>query len=152
MQVTGGLVVLYSVNDNLGLFRQKSLLLVFKDWFRDFPMFRRPITFSGNVSVQGNSAVTGVGSIKRNPVTLEERIGELELELTRVREDILTKEAALNNRIDEVKDEMSQAMTKHQTEILQISDNLERTAVGGFKLQGFGVLLALYGAGINALA
>ena len=43
LQVIGGLLVLYSLNDNLGLFRSQSLKSAIVGWFKDFPRAREPI-------------------------------------------------------------------------------------------------------------
>src|SRR3569623_26407 len=44
LQLTGGLLILYSINDNLGLFRQKSLCTIIRDWFHTIHRRRNPVT------------------------------------------------------------------------------------------------------------
>src|SRR3972149_3370572 len=46
MQVVGGLIVLHSVDANLGLFRNHSLATAVISWFRECPIFRRTVTIS----------------------------------------------------------------------------------------------------------
>lgn len=151
MQVIGGLVVLYSLNDNLGLFRNKSFLSVFLGWWRDFPVFGRPITLSAHVSAQANASATASATIGWNPTTLEERVSALEYQMKDVSKNILITEKALNTRIDTVRDDLSATLTQLQTDLSRLTEKLEKTTVGGFKAQLFGVLLAIYGAGISVL-
>ena len=59
LQIVGGLIVLYSVNDNLGLFKSQSLCSTIADWFKAFPIVREPIALSGS----GSTSTSGSGTL-----------------------------------------------------------------------------------------
>lgn len=146
LQVVGGLIVLYSVNSNLGLFRDQHIGSVIIGWFRSFPLFRKPVMVSGSAS--GSIALSGSGriSVRRATTTIEEKIAEMERQLDELRQNVNEDIQAVNARIGQVHTELSNAVTTNTATLNQLSSRLEFATVGGFKQQAFGVLLAVYGA------
>ena len=144
--MVGGLIVLYSVNTNLGLFRDKHFGHIIIDWFRSFPLFRKPVTIS--VSGSASTAVSGSAriSVRRVTNTVEERIVELERQLEEFRQYVNEDIQVVNARIANVRSELSTALAANTATLSQLSSRLELATVGGFKQQAFGVLLAVYGA------
>ena len=79
MQIVGGLVVLHSVNDNLGLFRSQSLLSVVTEWFRSFPLIKRTTAMSVGIAMSsGSASALGFGAVVKAPATLEQRVALIE--------------------------------------------------------------------------
>jgi hypothetical protein len=152
LQVVGGLIVLRAVNQNLGLFRSQSFTSVVVDWFREFPLIRRATSVtlagSGSISITGSASLTG----KRAANTLEERLAEAERQIEEVRTLVTTKTTELNSRIDSVKSELSSSIDSHGKTVRALTEKIERAAVGGFKEQAFGVMLAIYGAVVSVFA
>jgi hypothetical protein len=152
LQVVGGLIVLRAVNQNLGLFRSQSFTSVVVDWFREFPLIRRATSVtlagSGSLSITGSASLTG----KRAANTLEERLAEAERQIEEVRTLVATKTTELNSRIDSVKSELSSSIDSHGKTVRALTEKIERAAVGGFKEQAFGVMLAIYGAVVSVFA
>ena len=146
LQMVGGLIVLYSVNTNLGLFRDKHFGHIIIDWFRSFPLFRKPVTIS--VSGSASTAVSGSAriSVRRVTNTVEERIVELERQLEEFRQYVNEDIQVVNARIANVRSGLSTALAANTATLSQLSSRLELATVGGFKQQAFGVLLAVYGA------
>lgn len=148
MQLGVVLILLYSLNANLLLFLRKTLPSIVADWFDGFQFKKRNITLSANGVASTSSFGSLTVSVGRTAMTLEERITEIEKQVKENKEAMLAKEAALNSRIEVVSAEMSQQAVKSQAAINELSNKLQETAVGGFKLQLFGALLAVYVAGI----
>jgi hypothetical protein len=152
LQVVGGPIVLRAVNQNLGLFRSQSFTSVVVDWFREFPLIRRATSVtlagSGSISITGSASLTG----KRAANTLEERLAEAERQIEEVRTLVTTKTTELNSRIDSVKSELSSSIDSHGKTVRALTEKIERAAVGGFKEQAFGVMLAIYGAVVSVFA
>lgn len=146
LQVAGGLIVLYSVNMNLGLFRDQHFGHIVIEWFRSCPLLRRSVTIS--LSASGSVAVSGIArvSVCRVTNTLEEKIAELERQLDEFRQHVKEDIQAVNTRIDQVHTELSTAVTTNTTTLNQVSSRLELATIGGIKQQAFGVFLAVYGA------
>lgn len=85
LQVVGGVLVLYSLNENLGLFRSQSLAGVFLSWVKSFPLVRHA-TASGNIFLTGLIASGGAtASARLASTTLEERVAALEVQINEVR-------------------------------------------------------------------
>ncbi len=152
LQVTGGLIILYSVNDNLGLFKSKSLVTAFGEWLRAFPLVRKPVVvnLSGAASIAiGGSATLSVG---RAASSLEERIAKLELEIQSVRRELQNAVAEANRQLESAKEELGKRISETHRQLNELTQKVERSAVGGIKFQFFGVLLAVYGAVTSVFA
>jgi hypothetical protein len=152
LQVTGGLIILCSVNDNLGLFKSKSLIAVFSEWLRAFPLARKPVvvTFSGAAGIAiGGSAALSVG---RAASSLEERVAKLEQELQSVRRELQNAVAEANRQLESAKEELGKRIGETHRQLNELNEKVERSAVGGIKFQFFGILLAVYGAVTSVFA
>jgi len=152
MQIVGGLIVLYSVDSNLGLFRNKSLAAAVIAWFRECPIFVRSVT----ISATGNASCSATGSLSasviRAATTVEERLAELERRIEELRSEIAEQNRSIRSRIEEVRSELSSSITSNQSALNKLSKQLESATVGGFKQQAFGVMLVIYGAVISVFA
>lgn len=152
LQLVGGIIVLYSVNANLGLFREQHFGGIIIGWFKSFPLFRKSVTV--NVSGCGGIVVGGSArfSVRRAANTLEEKVAELERQLNEFRQHVNEDIQAVNVRVAQVHTELSTAVATNTVTLNQLSSRLELATVGGFKQQAFGVLLAAYGAVTSVFA
>ncbi|MGF1568998.1 MAG: hypothetical protein ACFCVD_13170 [Nodosilinea sp.] len=153
MQILGGLIVLHSINSNLGIFRNQTLSSIVVSWFRDFPLGKRPrvISLSARMLSQSSSSNPTM-HIGQSPTTLEERIVELGHQVEKVRLEARAQDALVSQRFNKVEEEFSVSITSNQSALNQLSAKIEEVTVGGFKLQAFGVLLAIYGAVVSVFA
>jgi hypothetical protein len=152
LQVVGGLIVLYSVNANLGLFRNQHLGDIVMGWFQSFPLFRKAVTISATCFANANSFGNARISVRRVTHTVEEKVAELERQLDEFRQHFDEDINAVNARIAHVHSELSTAVTANTSALNQLSSKLELATVGGLKQQAFGVLLAVYGAVTSVFA
>lgn len=152
LQVVGGLIVLYSVNANLGLFREQHFVNIVIGWFKSFPLFQKSVT----INVTGSGGVAFVGSTRisvcRATNTIEEKVAELERQLDEFRQYVNEDFQAVNARVAQVHTELSKGVATNTVALNQLSSRLEFATVGGFKQQAFGVLLAVYGAVTSVFA
>ena len=146
LQVIGGLLVLYSVNDNQGLFRSQSLTSAIIGWFKDFPLVRRPVFLSGSASASASATATASATVTRMLDTFEERVAEIERKLAEVQIQIAHEVQTINVKIEDTKSELGKKITETSAKVTDLSKRLEHAAVGGFKFQALGVLFAIYGA------
>lgn len=153
LQVIGGLVVLHSVNESLGLFKGQSLWALVVAWLRQFP-FRRKVhhVLMAGIGHAGAFGGTAKISVERAATTIDERVDRLERQVVDLRRELNRSTAAVHQRIDDVRTELSTTLSTHKIALDQLASNLEKATVGGFKQQAFGVLLALYGAGTSVFA
>lgn len=152
LQIVGGVIVLLAIDGNLGLFRKQTLYSVVVAWFRDFPLIRRNVTIALSGVACSLAAGSITASVERRFTTVEERVAELERQIKELHTTIAQQKAALLGRIEEVKVELGKGLASNQTAIQELSARIETSAVGGFKQQGFGVLLAIYGAIVSVFA
>lgn len=152
MQVVGGLIVLYSVDSNLGLFRNQSLVTAVLAWFRECPIFMRSITLSASASASCSATASISATVIRAATTIEERLAALESRFEEFRSEMATQHQAIHSRIEDVKLELSNSIASNQSELRKLSDQVEKATVGGFKQQAFGVMLVIYGAVTSVFA
>ena len=147
LQVLGGTLILYSLDQNLGMFRERSLLATFGQWLREFPLQRetRIVAMVGScdsVSMSGSGTVTS----RRGPSSLEERVAQLELELKEAQESLRRELLAVESRLNGKLSEHGSRLEATRDQLAALSAKVTEVAVGNFKVQAFGVLLAVYGA------
>ena len=152
LQMLGGLLILYAINDNLGLFRSQSLLGSIRAWLQSFPFIRRNVVITGSsVAVLG---ITGsaAGTVSQKFATLKERVAYLEREIHLVRRELQAGLADAKRQLEQAKSELQARIDVAVRQVAELREKVERATVGGFKLQGYGVLLALYGAVTSVFA
>jgi len=151
VQIAGGLLVLYSLNQNIGTFRRGSLFSVIAQWYRDFPLIRRNIELRAE-SI-GTSAVLGTPAliVTRSYETIEERLKEIERRIDENLQLLIKKEEKLYERIGQIETDLRNETHRTSSEIAKVKQVLDDTLVGDISIQVFGVLLVLYGAVLSFL-
>ena len=148
-QSLGGVIIVYSINDNMGMFKNQNMFQIIWNWCKSFPLFRRSVVVGvmgvGGLGIAGSAE----GHVSRRCDTLEERVEELERQLGYCRELIYRKESEILIKLSTVKTDFEKQLATHSDSINQLSQKLESSIVGGFKFQIFGVILAIYGAVIS---
>lgn len=152
LQVGGGLIVLYSIDANLGLFRNRKLVTTVIGWFAECPIISRSVTLSATGCSMSSATSSCTASITRVAKTLEERVAEVERLLLEFRSEVTEQNRAMRSHIQEVKTELSTAIASNQAALNGLSDRVVEASVGGFKGQIFGTFLAIYGASTSVFA
>lgn len=152
LQAGGGLLILHSINDNLGLFRGQSILRSISSWIRSFPVVRKLIVLEANASASMSWSATGSVSVRAPATSIDERIQHLEADLAALKQQVQCDVAALTASVQSTKAEAQEKITLTSTRLEFISKQVETASVGGFKVQIFGVFLALYGAVTSVFA
>ena len=152
LQLTGGLLILYSINDNLGLFRRQSLLAAAIAWFKSFPTAGKSVTIQ--LSGVGTAGMVGSATLTTGtpPKTVEERVARLEEGLSSLRQEVAANVTQAQRQLLEAKAELGSRIDSTANQVSELTKKVEHAAVGGFKLQAFGVLLAIYGAVTSVFA
>jgi hypothetical protein len=152
LQIVGGLIVLASINANLGLFRRQNLFSAFKVWISEFPQLRIHHvihTASGHIKLGGArasiSAYIAGGSV-------EERLASLQRQVDATNARIASLEKEQEERMQAMNASLTNSIASAKSELSELASKVEAATVGGFKQQLFGVLIALYGAIISLAA
>ncbi len=151
LQVVGGLIVLYSINEDIGTFKHGNLLSMGTRWLKDFPLFRRSVT----IHVASIASVGAVGTstvrVVLKPKNIEERLDQLEMRIEENRQLVLSTEKTLKEKNDTVRVELENATSTNASELRTLRELLGDSMVGSIGVQLFGVLLLVYGAVLNIL-
>jgi hypothetical protein len=149
VQVTGGLLVLISIDSNIGILRGSSLDEEFIQYLRSCPLFKR-----GAVAKPGTGNIFYTGGrpeVRTRPVpkTVEERLDYLQEQFDTLQKQLEKKLKSLNEKIDQKSKEMSASLNALSQSLRKFENCVDQISVGGAKFQFFGVLLLIYGAIIN---
>jgi len=145
-QLFGGLLVLYSIDSNIGIIKRKNLYDIFRAYLKEFPLIKRHVTIQAH---SGAMTLTG-GKVKlrvtRNPKTLDEKIEYLQEQLNEVRREVETETTELHKKIDTRAEAIDARLNDTQETIKNIETKIEEVSIGGIKIQIFGLLLVVYGS------
>ncbi|RFC33088.1 MAG: hypothetical protein DID91_2727703235 [Candidatus Nitrotoga sp. MKT] len=98
--MVGGLLILYSIDSNIGVIKQKSLYSILTDYFKEFPLLKRSVV----IELQGAAIVMSGGKAKvtvgRNPQSIDEKLEYLQEQINEVKRDLEQKSKGLNEKID----------------------------------------------------
>jgi hypothetical protein len=84
-QLVGGLLILYSIDSNIGVIKQKSLLSILTSYFKEFPLIKRSVVIDAQcavIAVSGGKAKITVG---RNPQSVDEKIEYLQEQINELK-------------------------------------------------------------------
>jgi hypothetical protein len=145
-QLVGGLLILYSIDSNIGIIKEKNLFAVFINYLKEFPLIKR-----SPVVINGRGAAMAVGgkakfTVGRNPQTINEKLEYLQEQINEVKRNLEQESRELNEKIERKSKEMNAQIQKTKTALHNIESKIEEVSIGGIKAQLFGVLLMIYGA------
>lgn len=152
LQVAGGVIVLLSLDGNLGLFKQQTLLAALILWVKEFPRGNHRTISLGVGMATGLNMAASLTVGRRTPTTLEERVAQLEQRITEESERLRSFERSTAELLAAVRSELRQSIAAVDTGLRELTTKVERSAIGGLKQQLFGVLLAVYGAIVSVFA
>lgn len=146
LQSAGVVVVLYSLNKNMGVFKQASLYQRAFRWIKAFPLIKRDLKINVAGGIQVQSSVGNVTLQQWNKDwTPEQKIEELKSRIATCFEDASRSDQEIREKIESVKMELSSEVQKSNKSIAEVRSKLESATIGSVNPQFFGVLLAIYG-------
>jgi hypothetical protein len=153
LQVIGGLLVLYSIDSNLGLFEKGKLMTLGKRWLISHPFAKTEVE-TINLTASANFGVRFVleDSEREIPVSLDERVGLLFEYVERLKKDLSRQKELHEKLVKDLEDKLTERQASLSSSVNEIKNNLESVAIGGLKLQVFGVVLVIYGSILSYIA
>jgi hypothetical protein len=145
MQGLGALLVLLSIDGNLGLFRGHGVFAEMREYLLTYPRRQKSLTLVAASCGQANASGS-LASVRVRPTDIEGRVEALEKLFAELEVQVSEQRAEMLNRIHEVRNENREALNIHTQRVNDVAKKVEETAVGGMKLQAFGVGLALMGS------
>lgn len=150
LQAIGAILVLVSLDGNIGLFAGKGIVAAARAWVSDYPKKLSPHVLEGAASFQSSSSLSAALSIRTS--TLIERVAELERIVVELRAISLARHDELTKAITAAKVEAREANGQISNSLQALEKKLEISAVGGLRTQFFGVGLALIGSVLSVFS
>lgn len=151
LPLIGGLVILFSINENFQDFRYIDMFTSFKNYLKSCPLKKQ------NHVLQVGSASMSVTfgrptfTVKKHWNSTEEGLNELERRIEELYKYM--REITKNNDEDhtKIRSELKNLVDKNDEEIQQVSQRLDKTVMGNAIYQIFGILLIIYGFILNIM-
>lgn len=146
VQIIGGLLVLYSIDSNIGLFRNLGLVDTFKNYLSAFPLIKKHYVLnadSAHFDVSGGDVDL---IVNRKPKNVEEHLAYLQEQIDTLKQRVNNNHNKMQEKIESVNKVLTEKSDKTGGSVSDIQNKLEVYAIGGLKTQIFGVLLIIYGA------
>ncbi len=145
-QLVGGILILYSIDSNIGILKEKNLLILFSNYLKDFPF----ITKSYVINVKPGKFTITPGKAKitvtRNPQNIEEHFTYLQEQINSISTELEQSIEELNEKYTKVSNLVNTQTNENKTLIKKIESQIEDVSIGGLKIQLSGILLVFYGA------
>lgn len=145
-QILGGLLVLYSIDSNLGAMMQGSLLKSLLTYVRSCPIVRRDTVVqigAARMDMTGHPVTIRTGLPGKS---VEERLAQIERRLEWLKQDLNDEVSHLKSRIQAVDERVSKDLSKVRSEVSTVETKVTAISIGGMKIQILGVCLLVYGA------
>jgi len=146
LQLVGGILVLYSIDSNLGIMNNTSLLSLFLSYIKSFPLIKRSYTLkadSGTMKMTSHPAKLRVGGPTN---TIDEKIDYLQNQITWLKEDLNDEVKSLRGMVHSVEKRANTSISEIRGSIGSIDRKVKELSAGGIKTQIFGVLLMIHGS------
>ena len=145
-QVFGGIIILYTINSNIGLITTKSLFNHFWGYLNEFPLRKKGAII--NLPASTFTLSTGHVDITatKNPISMDEKIAYLQEQINEIKENIKWQYEEINEKISHSSIEMNNKIDNKNSEVKRLESTLGEVTIGGVKMQIFGVLLIILGA------
>ena len=150
LQVVGGFVVLQSVDANLGIFRDLSLVGVVVNWFRECPFYNKPVIIEVSIVESANISDACGATYIPPATTIEARLERVENRIEKISEQLKIQNQKFISFLNETTSSLEQKIVSNDSALNKLTKKIEMSTVGGFKQQSFGIMLVLYGAIISA--
>jgi hypothetical protein len=152
-QVSGGLLILYSIDSNLGHFKDNGLFKIFNGWFKACPIVKGK---NQVIQVSTIASTSTIGNVNlrsdKTPKTDAEKLAHLQQQIEWIREDNQKDKNELVVKIDNVSNKIDTNYTQTERSITLLNSKLESVTVGGLKWQVFGFNLLVYSAILSYVA
>lgn len=146
LQIVGGILVLYSIDSNLGIINNTSLLHMFFGYMKRFPLIKRSYTLSADSAkfeFMGYPAKFRVGGPHN---TIEEKVEYLQRQIDWLKEDLGEEVKRLNSMFAAAEAQTSEQVAALRKSVGSVERKVTELSAGGIQTQIFGVLLMIYGA------
>lgn len=155
LQILGIATVAWGIRETRALFGRPSLVTLFREWLRRFPVYGgRIVSASANITLEGTTLhARGYVSANAGPdATVEARIEALEKNLRYTNERIDHTQGEMDQTFRRQDDLLEQEQQTRATEDQEILARLEVTETGGLHISAVGALWLFVGVTLSTAA
>lgn len=153
LQLLGGLLIVYSIDSNMGLFKNRSLISLSLAWVKRFPGCKPKVIQLQTVSAVQRCEASRVSiTTHKAPKTIEEKIDDLYKKLGEHKTETQKDKLNFQSQLEAEKKLNQQNQASNSRVLTDMRNKLENISIGGLKLQLFGVNLLVYGAILSYVA
>lgn len=146
LQIIGGILILYSIDSNLGITNDTSLFGMFWGYMKRFPLIKRSYTRnvqSSHHKMTGYPAKIRVGGPQN---TIEEKVAYMQQQINWLKEDLDDELKHLKGMVAVVETKSNEQIAELRENVGSVERKVTTLSVGGIQAQIFGVLLMVHGA------
>lgn len=153
MQLSGGLLILISIDSKIELFKNNSLIGMVKSWYEKRPWKKqeKPKGAESSISITMPSLQVNARGYQE-PNTLEGKLELLQTKIDWINEDIKKNKKITDEKLQSLESAVSQNNNTQSQQINNLKNDLVHASIGGVKFQVFGVLLVFYSSVLSFFA
>jgi len=152
LQIIGGLLIIYSIDSNIGIVSNKSLYSFVKEWLVSIPLFTKSVTLqvdSCRSTMTGQPVKIRVGN---STETLEGKVEYLQKQIEWLKEDLNDEVKHLKEIQNNSEKRVNEEISKLNGKVGVIDTKMNKVSLGGVKIQFFGIMLMVHGSISSYLA
>jgi len=139
LSLGGGLVVLWSINEDFQDFRNRNMFSAIREYLKSCPLFLKHHVLDAEAGIYTTSFMSVNATVNH---ATRKVIKDFDEELNKIQKDT-------NEKIDKLRLEFYDLHGENKQGIIQVRNQLDKTIIGNVKYQIFGVLLIVYAFVVN---
>ena len=147
LQITGGLLIVYSIDSNIGIVSNKSIVGLAWRWLISIPIFSKSVVINAGTAelkMQGVSVKARGGFVSTD--TIEGKIENLQQQINWIKEDLNDEVKNIKNFHAKSEKTLITKINKLATLVNETDIKLNKVSLGGINIQLFGILLMIHGS------
>ena len=146
LQLAGGLLILYSIDSNIGIIHNSNIINVIKKWLADIPLFKKASTQT--ITLGGVSSKETFGNLRiyNTPKTTEEKISHLQTQIDWVKKDLEKQNMSLQQSVSKLQKATFKEINRIKSQLSSLEGAFKEMSVGSIKTQIMGVLFVVHGS------
>jgi len=146
LQLAGGLLILYSIDSNIGIIHNSNIIKVIKKWLAEIPLFKKPPTQTITVGSISSKETFGNARVYNTPKTIEEKIFHLQAQIDWVKEDLEKQNISLQQSISKLQKVSFKEIGNMKSQLSSLEGDFKEMSVGSVNPQIMGVLFVVHGS------
>lgn len=146
LQIVGGILVLYSIDSNLGITKDTSLFGMFWGYMKRFPLIKRSYTLNVNSAHHKMTVHPAKLRVGGPQSTIEEKVAYLQQQIDWLKEDLGDEVKHLKGMVAAAEAKSSEQISELRKSVGSVERKVTELSAGGIQTQIFGVLLMVHGA------